>query len=219
MLVLFVACFLVFLIGRRCYRLLLPYKPIMTVHPADIKYKTGDILIFSNSKMVRFVTGERWTHCGVITEINERMYMFEIIPSAQYATLTPVEEVVNTALRKGCTVVYRKLNKAVDIEKTNNFVQRMRREEYSHMTYVEYAITNIIKEVPYLFLPMDKQRHHYYSCCSTLVANFLITAGVIQPIESPMPWDFSIKGDARTRNGYFYAPEVLVCTRTRDKET
>ena len=85
--------------------------------------------------------------------------------------------------------------------------KRMRLEKYSHITYLEYSLRSFISQVPYLFLPLDKDRHHYHSCCSTLVSNYLINAGVIGQ-EALFPWDFA--NNLSVKNGFMYSGMVRI---------
>ena len=116
MYLLFLIVIFIFLCGRRIYRLLIPYQSYREIHYLP-KFKTGDIILFSNSLLVRFLTGERWTHCGVVVEINERMYVLEVLPSHQTCTLTPVRDKIEESLKANMTVAVRCLNKDCNSDK------------------------------------------------------------------------------------------------------
>ena len=194
---------LVLFITRRFYRLIIPCN-LIKVEFEKIKFKTGDLLLFSNSKMMRFITSEMWTHVAVVVRVNNEYYAFEISPKYHFPALIKIEKKI---LKNQGLVAYRKINRDVDNKLTRNFIQRMRLERYSHMTYIEYTLRSFISHLPHLFLPLDTDRHHYYSCCSTLASNYLINAGVISE-EAYFPWDFA--RNLKMNNGYLYSNIVEI---------
>jgi len=79
----------------------------MTTLYSDIRndLKTGDLVLFSGrakfSKLIRFATCSRWSHCGLIVKLPE----YDFVTVWESTTLSNIEDLATNELTKGVQLV------------------------------------------------------------------------------------------------------------------
>jgi len=162
----------------------------------DVKWQTGDILLYHSNPFINFFTNDVWSHVGlVVVGKSGRPRVFEITGTSFYATLNYLDEEMRKEMSAGdCVMAMRRVEPPPDPGRIKDFIVHAVKQQvrYEHVYWREFFRRMFQNLFPIGVSDTDRISKNS-TVCSALISETLQYANVlsdrIHPLEV-LPHDF-----------------------------